>query len=205
MKTLTIVLGLVAIVIVVLLFLKRKSQRLMSRACAVCGAPSRYGYSEHAEEDPEKIRRLCLKCLGFQLKEDYSAFGGRAVVIQPADGPPCYVFQPVQEWHEHFKKSRIAEEAVALLERMKTDCSGCGLKADYLWIGSHGLNGENFGDTLENGLSETLLRHNSEPMSLCAGCCVSLITKKLAEKGITYLEVSAPKGDGLGFVIPMGY
>lgn len=205
MRMLLIVLGCAAALILVLLFATRKTKSLVGRACVVCGAESKYGYSEHAEEAPEKIRAMCLNCLVSQLGKDYASFAGRAVVVQPAGGPPCYVFQPVKEWREYFKESKIANDVLSLLASMETRCHDCGQKANYLWIESGGLTGDNFGETLDHGLTETLLRHNPKPISLCPRCCVKHMAGELEAKQLSYLEVCAPKGTGDGFVIPMGY
>lgn len=204
MKIVLILLGCIVVGVVIVLFARRKAQSPVGKACSICGAESRFGYDEYAE-DLEHIRPMCLKHLISQLEEDYTSFGGRAVVVQPADGPPCYVFQPVKEWHESFKDSRIPDDVLSLLARMETKCHDCGQAANYLWVESADLTGDNFGKTLDNGVSETLLRRNPKPISLCAKCCVKRISTDLETKHLTYLEVCAPKGKVDGFVIPMGY
>jgi hypothetical protein len=200
-----VVLGCAAALILILLLVTRKTKSPFGRACAVCGAEPRYGYSEHAEEVSEKIRPMCLKCLVSQLEKDYEGYAGRAIVVQPAAGPPCYVFQTMKGWREHFKESKIADDGLSLLATMEPRCHECGLKAKYLWIESRDLTGDNFGECLDRGFSETLLRHNPKPVSLCAGCCVKRIAQDLELKHLSYLEVCAPRGTDEGFVIPMGY
>lgn len=196
----------VALALILILVVWSKRKRLRApKPCAVCGKQASFGYSDHAEEDLEKIKPLCLECLVSQLKEDYIAFTGRAVVIEPAEGPPCYVFQPAEEWRKHFKKSRIATDTDALLKEMQAGCQECGLNASYLWVESHGLNGDNFMETLDLGLSETLLRHNPKPVSLCAQCCITKVTQELEARRLSYIEVTGPKGTDNGFIIPMGY
>lgn len=148
---------------------------------------------------------MCLACLRAQLEKDYAAFAGRAVVIQPAAGPPSYVFQPVKEWHDHFPKSRSADEVVSLLASLEAKCCECGLMANFLWVGSSGLTGENFSKTLDEGITETLLRANPTPLPLCAKCCVGHLAHELRNKHIFYGEVCAPSGTADGFVFPMGY
>ncbi len=175
------------------------------KRCSVCGAESRYGYSENAEEEMKNMRSMCIKCLVSQLKSDYSTFSARAVVIQPAPGPPCYVFHSSKEWGKSFKESKIDNDARAYLFRMDTLCRDCGQKANFLWIESRGLTAYNFGNVLKKGFSETLLRGNPDPVSLCANCCVERIAEELKEKEIAYLEVSGPKGPEDGFVMPMAY
>jgi hypothetical protein len=43
----------------------------------------------------------------------------------------------------------------------------CGQHANYLWIESKGLTGDNFSETLDKVFSETLLFNNPRPISLC--------------------------------------
>ncbi len=175
------------------------------KRCSVCGAESKYGYSENAEEEIKNMKSVCIKCLVSQLKKDYSAFSARAVVIQPAPGPPCYVFHSNKEWAQSFKESKIDDDSRSYLLRMDTLCRDCGQKANFLWIESRGLTAYNFGNVLRKGFSETLLADNPKPVSLCANCCVEHIAEELKEKEIEYLEVSGPKGPEDGFVIPMAY
>jgi len=52
-----------------------------TRACINCGAPSRFGFSNHAESAMKDITRVCLNCLKTKLADDYSQFGARALVI----------------------------------------------------------------------------------------------------------------------------
>jgi hypothetical protein len=204
MKILVIVLGCIAVFLAALIAI-RKSKSPLQKACSICEGESKFGYSEHAEEDPEKIKPLCLNCLVSQLEKDYTAFSGRAVVVEPAQGPPVYVFQATNEWQQSDKDTKVAEDVLALLAKMHAKCHDCGQKAKYVWVESSGLNGENFGESLDKGLTETVLRHNPAPISLCAKCCVRHIAKDLEAKHLSYVEVSAPKGAGEGFVIPMGY
>lgn len=58
---------------------------------------------------------------------------------------------------------------------------------------------------LDLTISETLLRHNPKPISLCATCCVGHVAKDLEQNHISYGEVCSPKGALDGFVVPMGY
>lgn len=204
MRILLIVLGCI-VVFLAALFAIRKSKSPLNKPCSVCGRGSNFGYSEHAEEDPAKIQPMCLNCLVSRLEKDYTTFPGRAVVVEPAQGPPVYVFQAAKEWQESFKDTKVAEDVLALLAKMDPKCNDCGQKAKYLWVESSGLNGENFGESLDMGLTETVLRRNPTPISLCAKCSVRHIAKGLEAKHLSYTEVSAPKGSGDGFVIPMGY
>jgi hypothetical protein len=173
--------------------------------CAVCGAKSQYGYSQHAEEEPAKLKPLCRKCLIAQLEKDYSGYLGRAVVVQPASGPPCFVFQPINDWNAAFKRSKIGRDAQSLLVGIEPQCHDCSRKPNYLWVESSGLTGENFSETLDRGISQTLLLKNPKPISLCGKCCVARIGADLEARDIKYLEVCGPKGDTDGFVVPMGY
>jgi hypothetical protein len=181
----------------------------VSNACAVCGAKRldgpQYGYSSHIEEDPAKMKPLCRQHLIAQLEIDYENYHERALVIEPASGPPCYVFQPIKEWNGFFKDSKIGSNAEMLLAKMNPQCRDCGQKANYLWVESSGLTGDNFGETLDKGVSETLLVKNPEPISLCGKHCVQRIAAALEQQNVFYLEVCSPKETDNGFVVPMGY
>jgi hypothetical protein len=205
MKISLIVLGCLVVAVIIFVLRTRKSNSPVGKPCSVCGVPASYGYSEHAEQDTDKIKPLCLSHLIPELEKGYQSFQGRAVVIEPADGPPCYVFQPAGEWRQTFKDTKIADDVSALLAKMDAKCRDCGQTASYLWVESNGLTGDNFGDTLDKGLSATLLRQNAAPISLCPKCCVKRITRVLETKHLSYLEVCVPKGSTDGFVIPMGY
>ena len=113
----------------------RKKKTSISRVCSVCGAEPKYGYSEHAE-DIRKLTSMCRKCLMAQLEKDYAIFSGRAVVIQPVPGPPCYIFHSNEEWSKSFKESKMDDDARAYLLRMDLICRDCGQKAHFLWIES---------------------------------------------------------------------
>jgi len=182
----------------------RKKKTPIQRRCSVCGAEPKYGYSEHTE-DIKNIKSICRKCLIAQLEKDYATFSGRAVVIQPVPGPPCYVFHSNEEWSKSFKESKIDDDARAYLLRMDPNCRHCGKKANFLWIESSGLTAHNFGNVLAKGFSDTLLPRNPKPISLCGTCCVRNIAKEMEGKDITYLEVSGPRGKEDGFVMPMAY
>jgi hypothetical protein len=182
----------------------RKKKKPSRRVCSICGAEPKYGYSEQAE-DIKTIKSMCRKCLMAQLDKDYASFSGRAVVIQPAPGPPCYIFHSNEEWSKSFKKSKMDDDARAYLLRMDPACRDCGQKANFLWIESSGLTAHNFGNVLAKGFSDTLLPRNPKPISLCGKCCIRYIAKELAAKNITYVEVSGPRGKEDGFVMPMAY
>jgi hypothetical protein len=205
MKFFLIGLGCVVLLWIIYSLFLRKKKPIMSKRCSVCGAESKYGYSEYAEEEMKNIKSMCMKCLITQLEKDYTAFSGRAVVIQPTPGPPCYVFHSNEEWGKFFKESKMDDDTRAYLLRMETICHDCGQKANFLWIQSSGLTEHNFGNVLKKGFSETLLPRNPKPISLCGKCCVRNIASELKEKDITYLEVCGPKGTDDGFVVPMAY
>lgn len=181
----------------------------VSRACSVCGATrsdgSQYGYSEFAEQDPTKMKPLCRQHLIAQLETDYANYHQRALVIAPASGPPCYVFQPIKEWNNFFKDSKIGHDAESLLATMNPQCQDCGQEAKYLWLESSGLTGDNFEETLDKGISKTLLVNNPKPISLCGKHCVQRIAAAFEKQNVFYLEVCSPKGADNGFVVPMGY
>jgi hypothetical protein len=186
-------------------FLRRKRHSPIGKLCSSCQAEAGYGYSERPEADVETIRPLCLKCLVRQLRHDYTAFAGRALVVAPVSGPPVYVFQAADEWQEHFRDSKISADVIQLLERMSPRCGDCGENATFLWVGAQGLSEANFGKLLDQGLFETLLKDNPEPSSVCAQCCVTRISNALEAGNISFLEVCSPKDKAPGFVIPMGY
>jgi hypothetical protein len=181
----------------------------VSNVCAVCGAKRlggpQYGYSSHAEEDPAKMKPLCRQHLIAQLETDYADYQKQALVIAPASGPPCYVFQPIKEWNDFFKDSKMGSDAESLLTKMNPQCQDCGRKANYLWVESNGLNSDNFGETLDKGVSDTLLLKNPKPISFCGKHTVQRIAASLEQQNIYYLEVCGPKGADDGFVVPMGY
>jgi hypothetical protein len=205
MKFFLIVLGCIVLAWLIRSFFVRKKKLPTVKRCSECGAESKYGYSENAEEEIKNIKSMCLKCLVSRLKTDYTTFSARAVVIQPAPGPPCYVFHSNTEWDESFKESKMDDDTRVYLLSMGTLCRDCGQKANFLWIESKGLTAHNFGSVLRKGFSETLLPRNPKPVSLCGKCCVNLIAKELKEKEIAYAEVSGPKGEDDGFIIPMAY
>ena len=205
MKLFVIVLGCIVFAWLIRSFFFRKRKVPAVKQCSVCGAESKYGYSEKAEEEIKHIKSMCIKCLVSQLKKDYATFSGRAVVIQPAPGPPCYVFHSNKEWGKSFKESKMDNDATAYLLRMDTLCRDCGQKANFLWVESKGLTAHNFGSVLRKGFCETLLPRNPKPVSLCGKCCVNHIAEELKEKEIAYVEVSGPKGVDDGFVISMAY
>ena len=181
----------------------------VGNVCSICGVKRldgpQYGYSSHAEEDPAKMKPLCREHLMAQLETDYASYQERALVIQPAPGPPCYVFQPVMEWNNAFKDSKIGRDTEKLLSAMSLQCHDCSQKANYLWVESNGLTGNNFEETLDKGVSETLLINNPKPISLCGKHAVQRIAAALERQNIYYLEVCGPKGTDKGFVVPMGY
>ena len=185
--------------------LPRKAQSALSKPCSGCGAPAQFGYGQHAEEDLQNLTPLCVNCLSARLTEDYGEFDGRAVVVQPVPGPPVYVFQPVDAWSEHFPGSGIVHDVEVLLGEMNERCEDCGGSANFVWVESQGLTGDNFGNVLEQGISATLLKDNPLPRSLCATCCVGRIASSLKARKLSYLEFCSPRGSARGFVLPMGY
>ena len=204
MKVFLIALGCIVLAWIIYSLLSRKTKVPIVKRCSVCGAESKYGYSDRVE-DVKNIKSLCRKCLVSKLERDYITFSGQAVVIQPVPGPPCYVFRSNKEWGEFFKESKMDDDVRAYLLRMDTTCHDCGQKANFLWIESSGLTAQNFGNVLKKGFSETLLPRNPKPLSLCGPCCVRHIARELEGKDITYLEISGPKGGDDGFIAPMGY
>jgi hypothetical protein len=205
MKIFLIVLGCIILAWLIYLFFFRKKKLILTpRSCFFCDGESAYGYSEVAN-DMKTIRPVCRKCLISRLEQDYSNFSGRAVVIQPISGPPCYAFHSNRDWSKSFKGSKMDDDVRTYLLRMDTTCQDCGQRANFLWIGSSGLTKYNFGNVLRKGFAETLLPLNPHPVSLCRRCCVRRIDKELEDKEITYLEVLGPRGKEDGFIMPMAY
>ena len=186
------------------LFHGRSRAAPLGKPCVSCRAPARFGYSRHAE-DIEHVEPVCLNCLISRLARDYRSFEGKAVVVQPAQGPPAYVYQPLEDWSAAFPNSKISDDVSHLLRSLQSRCQVCGEAANFLWIGSDGLTANNFTDTLDEGISATLLERNRTRTALCAKCCVSQIERDLITRELQYLEVCAPVGNSQGFVIPMGY
>ena len=112
-----------------------------------------------------------------KLSNDYDSYEERALVIQPAAGFPCYVFQTSSKWPD----SKLAKEVAEMFSAADEACNQCESKAHYLWVTSKGLNPSNFEQLISEGLSQTLLRWgNVGPVSLCARCCVKSIAKAIA-------------------------
>lgn len=191
---------LVGIIIAVALLLYMR-WRQSHGICANCGAPSQFGYSREPESKTEDIIKLCLTCLAAKLRGDYQRYEGRALVIEPATGFPCYVFQANSRWAD----SRLAKEVNEICSKTDKACSRCSSQAQYFLVTSNGLSPSNFEQLLSDGLLQTLLQWgNPRPIALCAGCCVESITKAIADHGLRFYEVCSPRSEG-GFVIPMGY
>ena len=169
--------------------------------CSGFGSPSQIGYSNHAESERSQIAQLCLTCLTAKLRNDYQRYEGRALVIEPAAGLPCYVFQPKSKW-AGFK---LSEDLTTLFSNNDDTCRHCNSKAHFLWLTSNGLVPSNFSQVLSDGISQTLLCWgNGKPYPVCGQCCVASIVKTMESRGLTFLEVCAPRSED-GFVIPMGY
>jgi hypothetical protein len=169
--------------------------------CANCGSSSNFGYSNEAESKAEDIVKLCFTCLSAKLTDDYKQFSGKALVIQPAAGFPCYVFQPKSRWAD----SKLVKEMSEMFSGMEETCNQCTSNAHFLWATSNGLVPSNFDKVLSEGLTETLsLWGNPRPVSLCTECCVRQITKAIDDHRLSYYEVCGPRSED-GFVIPMGY
>jgi len=192
------VIGSFAVIAALLFYFRRGKSK---PRCAACGAPSRFGYSKHAESDRNDIVPLCLQCLANKLGNDYQTPGSRALVIEPAANLPCYVFQPIDKWAD----CKLAQETATMLSKLSGTCRHCERGANFLWSTSKGLLAANCESVFSEGLSQTLLHWgNPEPHAVCAKCCVALIVKTLEKKDLTFLEVCGPHS-GIGFVIPMGY
>jgi hypothetical protein len=181
-------------------FLKRSPR---NRLCAHCGQRAAHGYSEAAEADSKRIAPLCLACLVVQLRKDYGEFHGRAIVVAPAVGTPCYVFRELSSLQG---ESSEASGDFALLLRQIEGCTDCKKSASCLWIGSRGLTLETFSSVLEMGPRKTLLSWgNPAPVSLCGLCTAGRIARSMSEDAYEFFEVCTPHQDQQGIVLPMAY
>lgn len=131
--------GVGGVIVAALWVIASLRKRGKTRPCVDCGAPSRFGFSNHAESAMKDIARLCLNCLKTKLADDYAQFGAHALVIEPTGNLPCYVFQPISKWKDH----KLVEETGKLLSKMETICHQCGAKANVLWLTSNGLTENN--------------------------------------------------------------
>ncbi|MBZ5683372.1 MAG: hypothetical protein LAO24_25105 [Acidobacteriia bacterium] len=177
-----------------------------NRSCARCGAAARHGYSQKAESAQKDIEPLCVSCLPAQLEQDYSAYQGRVLVVQPVSDLPCYVFRD----REHLKwvspeAQDLDHEIQNLLGRVG-QCKDCGHPGHCLWIESRGLDSKTLEVVLKRGLAKTILAwDNPPPISLCGECSAKRISQSLRGEGFSYLEVCSPHGVEEGIVLPMGY
>lgn len=175
--------------------------RKKPRPCANCGAPSRFGFSDHAESDTKDVVRLCFTCLKSNLEVEYRQFAARALVVEPAANCPCYVFQP----RSLGKDRPLMKETDVLLSKMEESCHLCGAPANFLWVTSRGLAESTPQKLFAEGVAGTLLQWgNAPPGAVCGSCSVSLICKSIESQDLAFLEVCCPRLED-GFVVPMGY
>jgi hypothetical protein len=203
--SLIVVAGIAAIVIA-LVALRTRGAASRDRVCARCAAAALYGYSQKAESARKDIVPLCLNCLLTQLEQDYSAFAGRAVVIQPVADLPCYVFRDREylQWLST-ESPEMDREVHDLLSKIG-QCKRCGSVAHCEWVESRGLNEKTFEALLQLGIVKTLLAWgNPAPISLCGKCLVRQISQSVRGEGFSHIEVSSPHGTDEGIVLPMGY
>ena len=198
MYSLLIAVAGIAVVVALLGYLRWRQSH---GTCAHCGSHYKFGYSHEQESKAEDIVKLCLTCLAAKMKDAYERYEGRAIVIQPAAGFPCYVFQTSSKWPE----SGLAKELNTTFSETDKGCNRCGSKAHYFWVTSNGLNASNFEQLLSNGVLQTLVPWgNARPIPLCSGCCAEFVTKTIADRDLRFYEVCSPRS-GDGFVVPMGY
>jgi hypothetical protein len=169
------------------------------KLCARCGAPAMHGYSRTAESVREDIVPLCMHCLVNRLDEDYRAYDGRAVVIQPVAELPCYVFRPRSAW-----SAKLRAELDHLLAGLHDQCSSCSHPARYLWV--HAVDSIPVARLPQQGITQTLLAPGSaRPVSLCAQCSVQRIARSFAGQEAGYVEVCGPRGSEDGLVTAIGH
>ncbi len=160
-----VLVGLVGLLVALLSAIAYFRAHKKSANCAICVLPARFGYSLKAESDKKDIASVCLNCLKKKLAADYESFQARALVIEPAAGLPCYVFQPSSQWKEY----KLSEETEKLLSNMEPACHRCGAKANFLWVTSNGLRGDNAEAVFAQGIAETLFRWGNSPLPPSAG------------------------------------
>lgn len=106
--------------------------RLRKKHCAGCGQVAIHRYSRAAESCAKDITPLCVSCLDSQVLLDYRDFGGRAVLIAPAVGVPCYVCRDRESLRSISPESpglyRELDEVLSTVQ----DCRDCGPEAHCL-------------------------------------------------------------------------
>jgi hypothetical protein len=141
-----------------------------------------------------------------QLEQDYSAYRGSAVVIQPVAEFPCFVFRDRTYLRSISLESSELDHEVGDLVGEMSQCKQCGDPGRCLWIESRGLNDKTFGTVIQHGIARTLLAWgNPAPIPLCGKCSVKRIGQSLRGEGFSYIEVRSPHGTDEGIVLPMGY
>jgi hypothetical protein len=196
--TILILLAVVAVIAAAILKLTTRRKH-PAKACARCGRPSTHGYAKAAEAEPRETVPVCVDCLLKQLDEDYRAYHGRAVVVQPVPDLPCYVFRPRADWSEV-----VRNDLDSILDRLDTQCHSCGRQAQYAWVNA--VEPGPVAKLPKLGIKSTLLTaSNSHPVSLCSKCIVSRISHSLSAQEGGYSEICGPVGGDDGIVIGTGY
>jgi hypothetical protein len=177
-----------------------------NRSCARCGAPARHGYSQKAESTQKDIEPHCVSCLLAQLEQDYSAYQGRVIVVQPVSDLPCYVYRDREYLQWISPESQDLDHEVENLLNQVAQCKDCGNPAHCLWVESRRLDGKSLEVVLKHGLAKTILAWgNPPPISLCGKCLVKHIAESLRREEFSYIEVCSPHGTEEGIVLPMSY
>jgi len=197
--------GLALIAVILFLIWSRRGSQVKTQICARCGRVAQHGYSTQAESRLEDIQPLCTNCLVSKLDKEYQTYSGKALVVQPAEGYPCYVFHSTSDWSSAFPNASTSPDVESCLGAMGINCENCGATAQYFWVPSKGLTASAIEGFLEHGASSSFLQRGPNTASVCAKCCVSNISKTLDSLEVQYLEVCAPRGASNGFVVPMGY
>jgi len=174
-----------------------------NKKCIQCGQRAAHGYSEAAESDCRQIKPLCLPCLIGQLRSDYADFHGRAIVVAPAPGLPCYVFRDRDFLRS--VSSNSERDADILFGRIG-ECVDCHNAGTCAWLESRGLTIKTFSDVLDKGHRHTLLAWgNPDPLSLCGRCTADRIGKILQSNAFEFFEICSPHQGQQGIVMPMAY
>jgi hypothetical protein len=134
---------------------------------------------------------LCNSCLSEQIERDFSAYGGRCLLFEPALGPECLLFAPLPAAALAAAQPAAARAA---LERAAGPCAGCGAGSHFVWVGV-----EPDANLWEEDLLPGLQRGElaaSDP--LCGRCAARRLMRSIEQRGLYFEGITVPAGaDGL--------
>lgn len=169
-----------------------------AKTCS-CGNPPVSGYSSCAETQLKNIEPVCNGCLLSRFAQEVSTYQNKAVILEPSEDFPCYVFQPL-DGLQAISSSVFLDDVSSLLSGMDPLCKKCDKLSSFLWIGSAELSAAEQTRFFQEGISKTL--NTSSKVSLCVDCCVESLRRYFPP--LQFLEVCAPKNRD-GVQLPMGY